>query len=354
MVPSLNSAGVKTPKLRFLLRAVFSCALIALLLSRLDGSEVRHLVRGVRLLPLLAGTTLVVCSECLMAERTRLILDHWGVSLSRRRACAVTWIGQFSNNFLPGGMGGDMVKFYRVSRLYPHAKPATLVALIADRLVALAALVVLSTLALSLGDRQMLRRLVSGTAFNSGQTHWPAWWVATLLGFGSATCLALACWRYRRAIVKKGAVHLQSLRAAFRQGGRLDRQVAAAFVLAVAVHGLGILAACSFARALAIPLTVAQMCLVWPVVAVAAMMPVSVNGHGLREFILLYYFGRWHLASHLLPGAGAKETVVALSLLMVVNDLICNLPGGFFLLASTTTGQPAFRAAPSPVAAASS
>ena len=328
--------------------------MIALLLSRLDWSEVSHLIHGVGLLPLFTGTTLAVCSECLMAERTRLVLNHWSVSLSRRRACAVTWIGQFCNNFLPGGMGGDMVKFYRVSRWYPHAKGAALVALIADRLMALGALVVLSALALSLGDRRMLGRLVTGTAFHPGRTQWPAWWLAALLMCGGATFLTLLSLRYRRAIIDKGVTHVQSTLAACRQCGQPDRKVAAAFVLALAVHALGILAACSFARALAIPLTIAQMFLVWPVVMVAAMMPVSVNGHGLREFILLYYFGKWHEVSHLINGAGTKESVVALSLLVVLNDLVCNLPGGLLLLAANTTGQPAFRAETPPVATASS
>ena len=327
---------------------------MALLLSRLDWSQVSRLLHGVRLLPLLTGTALAVCSEWLMAERTRLILNHCAVSLSRRRACAATWIGQFCNNFLPGGMGGDMVKFYRVSRWYPHAKAAALIALVADRLVALAALVVLSAFALSLGDRRMLPPLLTGTAFHSGQTRWPAWWVAAFLGFGSLAGVALLVWRNRRAIIDKGATHVQSGRAALRQCRRPDRKVAAAFVLALGVHGLGILAACSFAHALAIPLTMVQMFLVWPVVMAAAMMPVSVNGHGLREFILLYYFEQWHLASQLTHGAGTKESVVALSLLVVVNDLICNLPGGFLLLASATTARPAFQPGPPPVAVASS
>ena len=325
---------------------LLSGGLIALLLSRLNWSEVIRLIHGVYLLPLLAGALLGVCAEWLMAERTRLMLRHWAVDLSRGSACSVTWIGQFCNNFLPGGMGGDVVKFYRVGRLQPHARAATLVALIADRLMALAALVVLSVAALSLGDRETLRLLVTGTAFSAWRERLPAWWVALLLVWGCAVFIVLLVWRFRRAIIEKGAARLQRVRDALRQGSRLDRGIAAAFLLAVAVHSLGMIGAWCIAQALAIPLTLPETFLVWPVVLVAMMMPISVNGHGLREFILIYYFARWHLASHLAQGAGTKESVVALSLLVVVSDLLCNLPGGLLLLSSGAPSGQASQAEP--------
>jgi uncharacterized membrane protein YbhN (UPF0104 family) len=331
---------VKSARLRFALRALLSCGLIALLLSRLDWSEVVRLIHGVYLVPLAAGAAIGVLGELLMAERTRLMLAHWTVRLTRRAACSVTWVGQFCNNFLPGGMGGDMVKFYRIGRLFPHARAATLVALIADRLLALTALVAISLVALSVGDRGMLRLLVTGTAFGAWRSRLPAWWVAALLALGSAAFIALLVWRFRRAILERGAAHLRSVCDALRQGSHFDAQLVGAFFLAVAVHSLGMLGAWSFAHALAIPLGLSQTFLVWPVVLVAMMMPISVNGHGLREFILIYYFERWHLTSHLAQGAGTKESVVALSLFVVVSDLLCNVPGGLLLLASDRQPSP--------------
>ncbi len=316
------------------MRALGSLALIAVLLSRLDWFAVIRLVRGVVLVPLLAGSLTGIASQFLMAERTRRMLRHWGVRLSRASACSVTWTGQFCNNFLPGGMGGDMVKFYRVGQLFPHARAATLVALVADRLMALVALVALSTVALACGDRAMLRQLARGVAPGSWRDHLPAWGLAFLVGLALAACVSLVAWRRRRAIMARVGSHLQSVRRALAQGGRLDGTVASAFLLAVAVHSLGMISALLFARSLAIPLGVGQVFLVWPVVLVAMMMPVSVNGYGLREFILLYYFEQWHLTSHVGAGAGVKESIVALSLLTVVNDLLCNFPGGLLLLLS--------------------
>ncbi len=75
---------------------------------------------------------------------------------------------------------------------------------------------------------------------------------------------------------------------------------------------------------------------VWPVVMVVTLLPLSVNGYGLRECVLLYYFQHWHLVSGLRPGAGMQDTVIALSFLAVLNDFFWSLPGGFCLSAGST------------------
>ena len=341
---------MNSPKIRFFFRALLSLALIAILLNRLDWRAVAKLIGAVYPVPLFAGALLGVTSQFLMSERTRLMLRHWGAEISFRNACSATWVGQFCNNFLPGGMGGDMVKFYRISRILPQGKAATLVALISDRLLALLALVLLSVAALALGDQEVLRQLSTGMTFGSLRGYLPAWWVLILVVAGVAAFSALLFWRFRPTIVEKGARHVHSIRAAIAKGSRFDGAIITALLLALLVHSLGMLTALCFARALAIPLGVGQVFLVWPVVLVAMMMPISVNGYGLREFILLFYFERWHLFSHLGTGAGVKESVVALSLLSVLNDMLCNLPGGLLLLGETPIAAQDGAAGKNPVA----
>ena len=78
---------------------------------------------------------------------------------------SLTWLGQFCNTFLPGSTGGDVVKFYRVCRLAPNSKTAGFAALVADRLVALVALVLLAGTALALGDHSVF------TQFTDASVH---------------------------------------------------------------------------------------------------------------------------------------------------------------------------------------
>ena len=66
---------------------------------------------------------------------------------------------------------------------------------------------------------------------------------------------------------------------------------------------------------------------------VATLMPVTMNCHCLREYVLLFYFGAWGLTSTLPNGGGTAESVVALSFVMVMADFWWSLPGGLCLLA---------------------
>jgi len=63
------------------------------------------------------------------------------------------------------------------------------------------------------------------------------------------------------------------------------------------------------------------------------MLPVTVNGHGLRELVLIYYFRALHIVPASGTGTGAAEAVVSLSILMVANELLWSLPGGIVYMA---------------------
>ena len=69
-----------------------------------------------------------------------------------------------------------------------------------------------------------------------------------------------------------------------------------------------------------------------PVVFLLLLLPVTVNGHGLREFLLIFYFMEFGI--HLAGGssAGVPEIVVSLTLICVANDLLWSLPGGLLCL----------------------
>ena len=58
------------------------------------------------------------------------------------------------------------------------------------------------------------------------------------------------------------------------------------------------------------------------------MMPITVNGHGLREVLLIFYFGKLGLGLADHSSMGVQETAIAFSALLVANDLLWSLPGG--------------------------
>jgi hypothetical protein len=62
------------------------------------------------------------------------------------------------------------------------------------------------------------------------------------------------------------------------------------------------------------------------------MVPVTINGHGLREVLLISYLTYLGVAVTGHADVDARETAVALSLLAVATDLLWGLAGGVFYL----------------------
>jgi hypothetical protein len=112
------------------------------------------------------------------------------------------------------------------------------------------------------------------------------------------------------------------------------------------VHLLNFLIAFLFARSLGIGVSYGEILMIMPVILVVVLLPITVNGHGLRELLLIGYFSALGLSQSGNVDAGVRELAVAFSLLLVGNDFLWTLPGGlgyFAWLRSTTA--PAQRAA---------
>jgi hypothetical protein len=210
----------------------------------------------------------------------------------------------------------------------------------------LLALVLLAGGALVFGDHRLVRELVAGS---SGRVSSRGVTIALALLAGGT--LAAACiWQTYRGPAAALTARIRQSAATLRAGLRSSPALGAALLLALAIHLLALASCYQFCRALQIPASFGQVMLIWPVTTLAVLLPLTVNGHGLREYILLFYFQRWQLVSGASGGSRIMETVLALSLLMVATDFLCSLPGGVCLLAGERVRTPAASVAPHGVA----
>ena len=121
-----------------------------------------------------------------------------------------------------------------------------------------------------------------------------------------------------------------------------------AIALSFTIHLLSFFIAFCFARSLGITISYGQILQFLPVLLFLVMMPVTVNGHGLREVLLIFYFTKLGIGTG--SAMGTQETAIAFSALMVANDLLWCLPGGllyslrFRRPASAVSGAASFRA----------
>lgn len=119
-----------------LLKAAFAVGLIVWLVQsgRLEFKDLTHLLELKYLIPLilLAGVNLAFGSE-----RWRALLLAKGLQISRFGAARLTLIGTFFNFAMPGGVGGDVVKGFYITKHNPQARLTSVVTVVMDRLIGL-------------------------------------------------------------------------------------------------------------------------------------------------------------------------------------------------------------------------
>lgn len=304
-------------------RFAASAALLAWLGSKLDWRQLaggfHHLSWGWVVIAAALAPTCIA----LLAVRWNIFLRGQGFAIPSREVLRLLWTGQFLNSFMPGAIAGDVYKAASVGLLARGREVEAGTAVLLDRLCALGTLAILALLGLA-GHWEWIGGLLRGAALGSPTAKWVAATIGVVVLAGSGWAASSA---HRRAAC---AAILRRLHTALERAWADWRGFTRASLLSVLIHLGNFAIFYSFGRALGLPLTFGQTLVVMPLVLVLSMLPISVNGHGVREVLLIGFFQLHHLSA----GGGPAEAAVSLSLLFVANDLLWNLPGGVWLLRS--------------------
>jgi len=258
-----------------------------------------------------------------LAIRWQILLRQQALSFPFGKIFSLTWAGQFFNSILPGSTGGDLIKIYQLCRFAPTRKAAAVATIFTDRLSALIALVVLAGIGFLVQPAPL--RVIAGERVSASGA------LALMAAAGAVGLLVL--WlllRWGRG--SKWVDRVERTFAAARRHFVLSPQLFVVGVLAFGVHVINFSVVYLFARALGIAVSYTQILTMMPVVLFVVLIPVTINGHGLRELLLIAYFTEMSVTVSGHAGVGYNETAIALSLVMVANDLIWSLPGGLAYL----------------------
>jgi glycosyltransferase 2 family protein len=267
-----------------LLRATISAALLIYLVSRADLGSIWTSVRSADPLWLGLAFALHVPGYLISAVRWRLLLLTQRIRVPLWLLLDSYLVGTFFNQLLPTTMGGDVVRVYDTTR-YSRAPEASLLAVVVERLTGVLALAVLALFGLFVNVQRVAGVELSGiVVLMLGATFVPLWlvwsprWSKPLLRLVRRLA-------GRRLDALIGRVE-QTLALFGGAKGSLVVVLALAFLLqiTVVVHFYLI------ARALALALPLSFFLLVVPVATVVIMLPVSINGIGVREGIYALFF----------------------------------------------------------------
>lgn len=220
----------------------------------------------------------------LQAWRWQRLLASQGVPVRPAQVHALFWLGNFYNSFLPGGIAGDGIRIVDLRQRHPDHTAGVVASVATDRLIGLAALLILAVVALGL---QLAR--------GGGGGDLPLLLYASAAALGGATGAALVAVRWDgwdRPLGRwLGPERAAGLRRAVATLAADRRTLLIAAGLSVAVWVLDFAALWLLAQAVglageALPLVVAAAASY-----VAAALPVSVGGHGIREGMLVVTLG---------------------------------------------------------------
>jgi uncharacterized membrane protein YbhN (UPF0104 family) len=306
--------------MRKYLRILGSVVLLAVIAWRLDWGSVAAAFARVRPGYFLLAVLLYVALQVVSSLRWRIFAAAQGFDGSPLRYVAYYFIGMFFNLALPTSVGGDVVRVWYLAGQDGSAPTAgrrlpALVSVLADRVNGVVVLVLLAC--------------VSAALCPVALRDWIVWTVA---GIGTATVAGLAAVpglrfvfvTYRRLAGLPKLSHLRQLVDGGWSYCHQPRVLISATLLSVVVQvgnaGIGYL----IGEALDLPVPVQYYGLIVPLVALLSLVPISLNGMGLREAGYVVLFG--------VLGIEAGDAVT-FSLLMFAASASVSVGGvGFYLL----------------------
>jgi len=299
-------------------KVLVSGGLLYLLFRQTDLSTVLQRLHNVDLRWMLAALAIYGLMVGISAWRWRVLLRTQHVDCPLSHLGSSFLVATFFNNFLPSNIGGDVIRIADTVSYTSSRTLATGVVLV-DRALGLLALVLVAAIG-------SWRAQHSGLAMPGTQYLW----VALVAGSLAAVPTLLMPKLLDRLLTPIYAIAGEWARARLsRLTGMLGRindhpgALGIAFAGALAVQLVLVGFYLAVAHGLQIPLSVASALLVVPVSLVLQMVPVSINGFGVREAVFTFYFQRLGLG---------VDAALALSLISTATIAFFSLSGGVLFL----------------------
>jgi uncharacterized protein (TIRG00374 family) len=302
---------------KFAIRLVLSLGILAALFTQISPARLLENLRAVSPAFVLFAWCYYALCQWISSYRWQLLLSAKGVHVSLSQLFAYYMIGMFVNNFMPGSVGGDVVKSYRLFRRTKEMEIAV-VSVFLERFTGLLGLCLISIFALAFGYRHLDSPMVLGAVVAA---------IAALLLMVAVLWLLPVLvrrfeWlgRFVPAKVRQVAGGVYEALISYRHElPTLGVTIAVSVVLQLMFAAYYAIASV----AMGIPIPFVYFVLFLPLVTIVGLLPFSIGGLGIREVVMVALFA----------GVGiAKEDVLAVVLTVQIINTVLSLWGGLLLL----------------------
>ncbi len=307
------------------LKAIVSAGLLAILFSRVDVTRLWSYARDASPAWLSGALFLYLLMVLASAWRWGLLLRAQQVNLPFTALTSSFLVATFFNNFLPSNIGGDVVRISDTARAAGSKTLATTVVLI-DRGIGLLALALMAASGATMMHRMAVGPVGPGVL-----------WAGFGLGAIVATPALLIPQSMTKLLQPLRVFHqewvderLAKLTDALTRFKETPAALAGCFAGAIAVQGLLVLFYLAIARSMNIPIGFAELAVVVPISFIVQMLPVSMNGFGVREATFGFYFTQLGLP---------LESALLVSFMGAALIMLFSLSGGLAYLSRTARSR---------------
>jgi len=289
-------------KITFLAKLSLGIILIIFLLRQIDLSILWQTLSSVKPAHLVLFLLLYPFSVWLSTTKWRLILKHYSLDLSMAKLYRLYWLGSFYNNFLPTDFGGDVYKFFKLSKLKKNKTQITS-SLFLERLFGLVALLLVACL--------------TGIWFISLTNN--VW----VIGIYLASWLGLLVLLNHSIVLKSVAQIYPNITKPLIDRLTISNKISQqSLVLSIVFVLQAILAHWLLFLAFGVNINLGLLSFLIPTIALTGLLPFTPNALGLREGFGVFLFQEFGVSS---------EVTLAVLLLARTLILLENIGGAFLI-----------------------
>lgn len=273
---------------------VLALGLLFWLLLQQDWTVIRSHLNRLPVWIMVIGFLLYLIGQVLNAWRWHVLLRAQEVAIKFGQTLRIVFAGAFASNVLPTTIGGDVLRLVSINA-YTGNQGMSLASLVLDRLVNLAAFITVAPFSVTVLLAPRLTPLMHG-----------AW-------FASPILTKLKVW-----LVKVFRQFLDAYKLWANKPVYLIR----AFIISWFSIFVIFLALWLMANSLGIVVRLDQVMGITAMTYLITLLPISINGYGLRELVITYFYMRL--------GASAEQAAI-FALLSRFLLMAATLPGAFWL-----------------------
>ena len=305
-----------------IIKIFISCALIVLIIKRIDFLKIIDLLKKVNIGIVIFALFFIILGQCLLALRWRILLTCKNIKIPFKSLIGLQFLGLFFSTVLPTTVGGDIFKIWRFKRDFGRGTEG-LTSIFVGRIIG-----VLSLLSFFAFIIVFNFKYIQGFKVN---LLLPLLLILILGSLFIISWKSLLRFKITKNILKVFNLgdKVTGFEKSFSEYKTHHLPLFNSFLLSLAVLfstiGYNFLAA----KALSLEVTFQSFLIFIPIIFLLTLLPFTINGWGIREGAYIFFFTQAGLM---------KEEALAIDIMPLFLILLLSLPGGFIYLKENITG----------------